>query len=169
MKSRKLAAFRPHLRSSAKRLHAAEGGHQHEVAAGDADIGRERGALGADAFLDDLHDDFVAPAKDLLDGRLDSRASGTAIAALAALRSFAAFGLPIVVRHDFGGIVAALTEVLRLDVADMQEAVAADAEVDERRLDARLQVDDLALIDVAYVVVLAGCARYRALLERHPR
>ena len=40
------------------------------------------------------------------------------------------------------GIVAALAEVLRLDVADVQKAVAADAEIDERRLDARLQVDD---------------------------
>ncbi len=54
------------------------------------------------------------------------------------------------------GIVAALAEVLRLDVADVQEAVAADAEIDERRLDARLDVDDLSLVDVADVVVLAG-------------
>ena len=56
----------------------------------------------------------------------------------------------------FVGIEAALAEVLRLDVADVQKAVAADAEVDERRLDARLQVDDPALVDVADVVVLAG-------------
>ncbi len=54
------------------------------------------------------------------------------------------------------GIVAALAEVLRLDVADVQEAVAADAEIDERRLDARLEVDDLPLVDVADVIVLAG-------------
>ena len=53
-------------------------------------------------------------------------------------------------------IVAALAKVLRLDVADVQKAVAADAEIDERRLDARLQIDDPALIDVADVVVLAG-------------
>ena len=52
-------------------------------------------------------------------------------------------------------IVAALAEILRLDVADVQEAVAADAEIDERRLDARLQVDDHALVDVADVAVLA--------------
>ena len=54
------------------------------------------------------------------------------------------------------GIVAALAEVLRLDVADVQEAVAADAEIDEGRLDARLQVDDYALVDVADVIVLPG-------------
>ena len=52
------------------------------------------------------------------------------------------------------GIVAALAEVLGLDVADVQEAVAADAEIDEGRLDARLQVDDDAFIDVADVAVL---------------
>ena len=45
---------------------------------------------------------------------------------------------------------------MRLDVADVQEAVAAHAEIDERRLDARLQVDDDALIDVAHVAVLPG-------------
>ena len=54
------------------------------------------------------------------------------------------------------GIVAALAEVLRLDVADVQEAVAADAEIDERGLDARLEVDDLAFVDVADVILLAG-------------
>ena len=54
------------------------------------------------------------------------------------------------------GIVAALAKILRLDVADVQKAVAADAEIDERGLDARLQVDDFALVDVADVIVLAG-------------
>ena len=55
-----------------------------------------------------------------------------------------------------GRIVAALAEILRLDVADVQEAVAADAEIDERRLDAGLEIDDSAFVDVADVVVLAG-------------
>ena len=53
-------------------------------------------------------------------------------------------------------IVAALAEVLRLDVADVQEPVAAHAEIDERRLDARLQVDHDSLVDVSYVIVLSG-------------
>ena len=44
----------------------------------------------------------------------------------------------------------------RIDVRDVQEAVAADAEIDERRLDARLDVDDAALVDVADVALVAG-------------
>ena len=43
------------------------------------------------------------------------------------------------------GVVPALAEVLRLDVADVQEPVAADAEVDERRLDARSRLTILPL------------------------
>ena len=35
--------------------------------------------------------------------------------------------------------------VLRLDVRDMEEAVAADREIDERGLDGRLEIDDLPL------------------------
>jgi hypothetical protein len=53
-------------------------------------------------------------------------------------------------------IVSALAEVLRLDIADVQKAVSADTEVDERGLNAWLQVDDLSRIDVADVIVLAG-------------
>src|SRR5207248_2241058 len=44
--------------------------------------------------------------------------------------------------------------VRRVNVGDVQEAVPADAEVDERRLDARLDVDDTTLIDVADVTLL---------------
>ena len=143
---------------------------------------RERRAFGADAFLDDLDEHFVAAAEDVLNRRLDARPH--AEAAAAALRpprrrprppspssaavarrhrssSPASTGSssPIASRRaSIGslGIVAALAEVLRLDVADVQKAVAADAEIDERRLDARLEVDDPALVDVADVVVLAG-------------
>ncbi len=43
----------------------------------------------------------------------------------------------------------------RLDIGDVQEAVAADAEIDEGRLDARLDVDDAALVDVADVALVA--------------
>ena len=49
-----------------------------------------------------------------------------------------------------------MAEVLRLDVADVQEAVASHAEIDERRLDARLQVDDDAFVNVSYVIVLSS-------------
>ena len=49
-----------------------------------------------------------------------------------------------------------MAEVLRLDVADVEEAVAAHAKIDEGRLDAGLQVHDDAFVDVTYVVVLSG-------------
>ena len=176
---------------------AAEGRHQHEVAAGDADVRGERRAFGADAFLDDLHEHFVAALEDVLNRRLEARPDAGAEAAVFApppppLRrppatvSVAARGavrfvviessspsssfevaiaaLAAAVGQDrLARIVSALAEVLRLDVADVQEAVAADAEIDERRLDARLQVDDAAFVNVADVVLLAASARGRAL------
>src|SRR5439155_7366080 len=46
--------------------------------------------------------------------------------------------------------------VRRLHVRDVQEAVAAHAEIDERRLDARLDVNDPALVDVADVALVTG-------------
>src|SRR5262245_14830632 len=50
-------------------------------------------------------------------------------------------------------VVAALAKILRFNVADVQKAVAADAEIGERRLDARLDVYHLAFVNVADVVV----------------
>ncbi len=47
-------------------------------------------------------------------------------------------------------------EILGLDVRDVQEAIAADREVDERRLDGRLEVDDLPLVNVARIALVAG-------------
>jgi hypothetical protein len=38
----------------------------------------------------------------------------------------------------------------------VQKPVAPDAEIDESRLNARFEVDDFALVNVSYVVVLAG-------------
>src|SRR5262249_4781846 len=52
--------------------------HEHEVAAGDADIGAQGGALGADAFLDHLDEDFLAAAKDVLNERLGTAGAGRA-------------------------------------------------------------------------------------------
>ena len=49
--------------------------HEHQIAAGDADVGRERRPLGADAFLDDLDQHLVAAAEDLLDRRLEQAAA----------------------------------------------------------------------------------------------
>src|SRR5205807_6793132 len=49
---------------------AVEPRHQHQVPAGDADVGAQRRAFGADAFLDYLHEHFLAAAEDFLNGRL---------------------------------------------------------------------------------------------------
>ena len=46
--------------------------------------------------------------------------------------------------------------VLGLHVGDVQEAIAADGEIDERGLDRRLEIDDLALVDVTGVALVAG-------------
>src|SRR5262249_6378911 len=41
-------------------------------------------------------------------------------------------------------------------VRNVQETIAADAEIDERRLDARLDVDNASFVDVADVTLVAG-------------
>ena len=64
---------------------AVEAGHQDEVSARDADVGREGRPLGADALLDDLDQDLVAAAEDLLDRRLDQAAAAAAPPAAAGL------------------------------------------------------------------------------------
>jgi hypothetical protein len=49
-----------------------------------------------------------------------------------------------------------VTVVSGLDVGDMEETVTAHAKIDEGRLDARLNVDDAPLVDVADVAFVAG-------------
>jgi hypothetical protein len=46
--------------------------------------------------------------------------------------------------------------VLRLDVRDMKETVAADREIDEGGLYRRFEIDDLSLVDVPGVALVAG-------------
>ena len=77
-----------------------------------------------------------------------------ALVARFAARRAAEIAAPARGRRRTVGIVAALAEVLRLDVADVQESVAAHAEIDERRLDAGFDVDDHPFVDVAHVIVL---------------
>ncbi len=49
-----------------------------------------------------------------------------------------------------------MSKVLGFDVADVEESVASDSEIDEGGLDARFDIDDFAFIDVPNPVVLAG-------------
>lgn len=57
--------------------------------------------------------------------------------------------------HHLIGIVAALLEVLWLDVADVQETISSYTKIDKHRLDAWLKIDDFTFVDIADIVVLA--------------
>src|SRR4029078_1206469 len=52
-----------------RHAHLPHARHHHEDPAGDAEVRRERRALGADAFFNNLDDDLVAAAQAALDGR----------------------------------------------------------------------------------------------------
>src|SRR5207245_2539571 len=128
--------------------------------AGDADVRRKRRPFRADAFFDDLHQYFIAALKDVLDWRLEPRPNANSVsgrfhAAVAATLAATVFGVrPVVAlfrlieipisalatigKDRFARVVSALPKILRLDVANMQKAVAAHAEIHESRLDARL-------------------------------
>src|SRR5262249_27554699 len=54
----------------ARHADAVEARHEHQIPPGDANIGAQRRPLGADAFLDDLHEDFLAALEDILNQRL---------------------------------------------------------------------------------------------------
>ena len=56
---------------------AVEAGHEDEVSPGDADVRTQGRALGADSFLDDLHEHFLTAAEDVLDKRLGPAHAGT--------------------------------------------------------------------------------------------
>ncbi len=60
--------------------------HQNQVAARDADIGAERGPLGADPFFDDLDQEFVATAENVLDWRLHAGTCAGPLTAVVAAR-----------------------------------------------------------------------------------
>ena len=113
----------------ARHAHLVHLRHHHEEAAGDRQVAGERRTLGAHAFLEDLNEDLIAPAQCRLDRR-----------ALAARR---------LVPHLLGGVVALAGEIARMQIADVQESVVAHAEIDERRLDRGLHVDDFSDVDVA--------------------
>jgi hypothetical protein len=107
--------------------------HQHEAAARQRHVGRQRRALAADALLGDLHDDLLPLA------RLGTFVAGDARAAL-----------DDVVEDELRPRIG------RQDVRGVEEAVGPAAERDECRADRRLDVDDPALVDVAEVGLAAG-------------
>ncbi len=107
-------------------------GHQHEVAAGERDVGRERGALVAALVLVDLDDQLHAFA-DLV---LDATAAAFAVLVVAAL--------------------AAALQELAGDLLERQEAVAVGAVVDEAGLERLLDARHDGLVDVGLPLLLRG-------------
>ena len=117
---------------------AAEG-HQHEVTAGQSDIGRRARTLGADLILDDLDDDVGAGREELRD----------------VLRLIAGLALLLL-----GGFVVADELDLRViggreHVPVMEERVLRLTDVHEGGLEASFEVLDAALEDRADHAVLA--------------
>ena len=104
-------------------------GHEHQVTPRQRDVGAEAGALGAQLLLDHLHDDALVALQHVLD-------AGTA---LALFRCF-----------------AVVVEPPGVDLANGQEAVPVAAVIHERGLQARLDFDDDAVVDVAFDLFLAG-------------
>ena len=109
--------------------------HQHEIAAGERDVRRERRALVAALVLVDLDDQLHAFLELILD------------APAAAAVAFVAVAVGI-------GAAAAL-EVLARDLLEWQKAVAFGAVIDEARFEAGLDAGDDGLVDVALALFLA--------------
>ena len=109
-------------------------GHHHEQAARDRQVARDGRTLGAEALLEDLHRDLHAALERILDER--ARAARDLLADLL---------------DRLLAVAAVAGEVLRVQVGDVEEAVGALAEVDERGLDRGLDVDDARLVDRADV------------------
>src|SRR5690606_20475047 len=82
---------------------------------------------------------------DILDWRLVTR---SAVVASPAIAASLVMPVAVAVGHQ-------VPVVLAFDVRDVQEPVASHAEVDECRLNARLDIDDPALVDVPDVVLEA--------------
>src|SRR5262249_34877422 len=86
---------------------------------------------------------------------------------LAVFRSLIKIAITVAARlcaiwqNRFPRIVSALAKILRLDVADVQKPITPDAEINKRRLDARLQVYDPALVDVSDIIALAAALQIK--------
>ena len=88
-------------------------------------------------------------------GARRDRAPGRDAARAASIRT-SGLGLAPTGRLELLAVRLVPIVVLRLDVRDVKEAVAADREIDEGGLDGRFEIDDLSLVDVAGVALVAG-------------
>ena len=104
--------------------------HHDQKPPGDGKIAREGRTLRADALADDLDDHFLAATQTVLDRRA---------------------GVARNLTTDPLHFAVVIGEILRLQVGDVQETVLLQPEIDERRLNARFDVGDAPLVDIAYV------------------
>src|SRR6185437_8049353 len=129
--------------------------HQHEIAAGERNVGRERGAFAAALVLVDLHDQLLPFAELILYAR-------------------ARFALAVVAVAVAVGGAARRFEELPGDFLERQETVALGAVIDETRLERRLDARDDALVDVALALFLGGgfdveVDQFLTVDDRHPQ
>ena len=101
-------------------------GHHHKQSPRNRQIAGDGRTLRAQSFLEDLHGDFLSATEGLLHHR--------AIA-------------PRNLASDLFGFVRLAGEIFRMQIRDVQEAVGAFAEVDERRLNGGLNIDHPRLVD----------------------
>ncbi len=130
--------------------HVLDRGHEHDVAAGQGDVGGDARPLGAERLLQHLHDHVLPFAQAILDGqgiRIDELAAGRKGTPRSEYPGAASRRLQL-----FGG-----EEVLRQlleDVGDVQEGVAFLADVDEGRLHPGEDPGHPPLVDVAHDAVV---------------
>src|SRR5712692_2694303 len=68
------------VRDFARYADAIQSRHENQIPAGNTDVGAQGRPLGADSLLDDLHEDFLATAENILDQRLGPASTGPAAA-----------------------------------------------------------------------------------------
>ena len=153
--------------------------HQDAVAAGQGQVCRQCGALAAALFLDHLNQKDLAPFYDLLDLVLPGITAQTPAYGFAGARNILGF----VAAEDLDAVALPLGFVLfalvvhilprliqqdppvgdrdavivGVDLVEGEETMAIAAIIDKRRLQRRLDPDDLGQIDVALELFLGGC------------
>jgi hypothetical protein len=135
-----------------------ESGHEYEIATGYGDVCGESGAFVSDTFFDDLNKDFAAALEDFLNGRFVAGIAFVEVSGGATTTSgFVVVIIVIVVVIEFLGLIFyEVPVVLEFDVADVEEAISTNAEIDEGGLDTGFDVYDFAFVDVTDVVFCAA-------------
>jgi hypothetical protein len=117
---------------------AVHAGHKYEITSRNRKISGQSGAFSADAFLDDLHYDFLTTSKTILYG--GPLPPGTFSADALFVRGFLVF----------------LLQIRRLDVTDVQKTVFADPKIHKTRLNTWFDIGNESLVNVTDVTDFTG-------------